>query len=75
MRALTLVALVLVIVGAANWGLVGLARFDLVAFLFGGSDAVLSRVVYGLVGLAGVFLAATQLAAAAPNGRQVRPAM
>ena len=58
------IALVLVIVGAVNWGLVGLARFDLVAALFGGQEAVLSRVVYSLVGLAGVTLAAL---AAAPR--------
>ena len=61
-RALYLLALVLVVVGALNWGLVGLARVDLVATVFGGTDAVLSRVVYGLVGVAGLVLAATQLA-------------
>lgn len=49
-------ALVLVVVGAVNWGLVGLAQFDLVAFLFGGQAAPLSRIVYGLVGLAGIAL-------------------
>ena len=66
MRAVNAVALVLVIVGAVNWGLVGLAQFDLVAALFGGSDAALSRVVYSLVGLAGVALAVTQAARTAP---------
>lgn len=48
-------ALILVIVGAVNWGLIGLFRFDLVATLFGGQDAILSRIVYGLVGLAGLY--------------------
>ena len=48
-------ALVLVIVGALNWLLVGLFQFDLVASLFGGQDALLSRVVYTLVGVAGVW--------------------
>ena len=48
-------ALVLVIVGALNWLLVGLFQFDLVASLFGGQDAILSRVVYTLVGVAGVW--------------------
>jgi len=48
------IALVLVIVGAVNWGLVGLFQFDLVATLFGGMDSALSRVVYSLVGLAGL---------------------
>lgn len=59
-RTLKLVAFVLVIVGAVNWGLVGLAQFDLVAALFGGSSAPLSRVVYSLVGLAGLALVALQ---------------
>jgi uncharacterized membrane protein YuzA (DUF378 family) len=49
-------ALILVVVGAVNWGLVGLAQFDLVATLFGGQDAPLSRIVYSLVGVAGVAL-------------------
>lgn len=48
-------ALLLVIIGALNWGLVGLFRFDLVASLFGGPGAWLSRIVYSLVGLAGVW--------------------
>ncbi|HOB19691.1 MAG TPA: DUF378 domain-containing protein [Candidatus Atribacteria bacterium] len=48
-------ALVLVIIGAINWGLIALFRFDLVANLFGGQDAVLSRIIYGLVGLAGLY--------------------
>lgn len=48
-------ALVLVIVGALNWLLVGLFQFDLVAAIFGGQDALLSRVVYTLVGIAGVW--------------------
>lgn len=48
-------ALLLVIIGALNWGLVGLFRFDLVASLFGGPTAWLSRIVYSLVGLAGVW--------------------
>jgi uncharacterized protein len=59
MKSLHWIALVLVVVGAINWGLVGLFQFDLVATLFGGPDAVLSRIVYSLVGLAGVVIAAT----------------
>ena len=61
MRKLDLLALVLVIVGALNWGLVALAEFDLVATLFGldfGETNAVTRVIYGLVGLAGVWLAA-----------------
>ncbi len=48
-------ALVLVIIGAINWGLIGLFQFDLVATLFGGQSAALSRIVYGLVGIAGLY--------------------
>ena len=55
MRSLHWIALLLVIVGAVNWGLVGLFQFDLVASLFGGQQAALSRIVYSLVGLAGLY--------------------
>lgn len=48
-------ALALVIVGALNWLLVGLFGFDLVAFLFGGQTALLSRIVYVLVGVCGLW--------------------
>ena len=48
-------ALLLAIVGCANWGLVGLFRFDLVAWLFGGSGSLFSRLVYTLVALAGLW--------------------
>ena len=49
------IALILSIIGSLNWGLVGLFKFDLVAWIFGGQDAVLSRIIYGLVGLAGIW--------------------
>lgn len=48
-------SLLLVIIGAINWGLVGFARFDLVAWIFGGQTASVSRIVYALVGLAGLW--------------------
>lgn len=48
-------ALILVIIGALNWGLIGLFQFDLVATLFGGADSLMSRIVYTLVGLAGIY--------------------
>jgi len=48
-------AFILVIVGAINWGLVGFFGFDLVAALFG-EMSLLSRIVYGLVGIAGIYL-------------------
>ena len=49
------VALVLVIVGGLNWGLVGLFQFDLVAAIFGGMSNIVARIVYILVGLAAVY--------------------
>ncbi len=49
------IALALVIIGALNWGAIGLFGFDLVAFLCGGQMAVLSRVIYAVVGLAGLW--------------------
>ena len=49
------IALVLVIIGALNWGVIGLFGLDLVAFLCGGQMAVLSRIIYSLVGLAGLW--------------------
>ena len=48
-------ALILTIVGALNWGSIGLFGFDLVAFLCGGQMAIVSRIIYTLVGLAGVW--------------------
>lgn len=49
------IALVLTIVGALNWGSIGLFRFDLVAWLCGGQAAIVSRIVYTLVALAGIW--------------------
>ncbi len=49
------IALILAIVGGLNWGSIGIFGFDLVAFLFGGANSALSRVVYTLVGLAAVW--------------------
>lgn len=54
-RALDYTALTIAIVGALNWGLVGFFGFNLVAFLFG-SMTWLSRIIYGLVGLCGLYL-------------------
>lgn len=46
----------LVLIGALNWLLVGLFQFDVVAYIFGGQEVLWSRVIYTLVGLAGVYL-------------------
>lgn len=49
------IALLLVIIGAVNWGLIGIFQFDLVASIFGGEAAVVSRIIYTLVGAAGLW--------------------
>ena len=48
-------ALILSIIGSINWGLVGIFQFDLVAWLFGGQGSVVSRIIYTVVGLAGLW--------------------
>lgn len=48
-------ALILSIVGSLNWGLVGIFQFDLVAWLFGGAASLLSRIIYTVIGLAGLW--------------------
>ena len=71
MKTITAVATALVLVGALNWGLVALAEFDLVAWVFGlefGETNAVTRVVYGLVGLSAVVLA-TSLAGFRARGR------
>ena len=49
------IALLLTIVGALNWGTIGLFQFDMVAFLFGGQDNIIARIIYSLVALGGVW--------------------
>jgi hypothetical protein len=68
MKKLDVVAATLVLVGGLNWGLVAVAKFDLVAWIFGGMDFgqtnAGSRIVYGLVGLAAVYGVGSLLASA-----------
>lgn len=54
MRTMQIIALVLVIVGAINWGLIGLFDFNLVALIFGGAESMLTKVIYILVGVSGL---------------------
>lgn len=61
-------ALLLVIIGALNWGAIGLFQLDLVAWLFGGPAAIFSRIVYTLVAIAGVWCIAMLFR---PEGRAV----
>ena len=49
------ISLNLVIIGAINWGAIGLFQFDLVAWLFGGQGAIISRIIYTVIALAGIW--------------------
>ncbi len=53
-KFIRLLALILVVIGALNWGLWGFFQFDLVAWLFNGNTTMIARVVYAIIGLAGV---------------------
>ena len=55
MRILDRIALILSIIGSLNWGSIGLFRFDLVAWISGGMNTLLARIIYTVVGLAGVW--------------------
>ena len=48
-------ALVILIIGALNWGVIGLFQFDVVASIFGGMSGIVSRIIYTIVGLAGIW--------------------
>jgi len=60
MKSVYCVALILVIIGALNWGLVGLFDFNLVASIFG-AGSVLSRIIYVLVAVAGIVIASASI--------------
>ena len=49
------IALILVILGALNWGCIGLFQFDAIAWMFGGAGAAISRILYTLVAVSGVW--------------------
>ena len=55
MRFVRFVVLLLMVIGSLNWGLVGFFQYDLVADIFGGMDSAGARVIYALVGLAGLY--------------------
>ena len=55
------IALLLLIIGGVNWGLVGVFQFDLVATIFGGSSELLARVVYSVVGLCALYILALSM--------------
>ena len=49
------IALALVIIGAINWGLIGFFKYDLVSSIFGGQVAIMSRIIFAIVGIAGIY--------------------
>lgn len=49
------ICLILTIIGALNWGSIGIFQLDLVAWIFGGSDALLARIIYTIIALAGIW--------------------
>ncbi len=55
MKIVNRIALILTIIGGINWGLIGLFKFDLVAWIFSGQDSVMSRIIYSLVGIAALW--------------------
>lgn len=55
MTIINRIALILNIIGGLNWGLIGLFKFDLVAWICGGQDSVIARIIYSLVGLAAIW--------------------
>lgn len=55
MKALNYIALILVVIGAINWALIGLFQFDLVGAVFGGMTSMLSRIIFTVVGIAGLW--------------------
>jgi uncharacterized membrane protein YuzA (DUF378 family) len=72
MRKLDILAAALVLIGALNWGLVAVAKFDLVAWIFGmdfGQTSVATRIIYGLVGLAAVYGIASLVGAGRTSAR------
>ena len=48
-------SLILIVIGAINWGLIGIFQFDVVAAIFGGMSGVVSRIIYTVVGIAGIW--------------------
>src|SRR5690625_2457223 len=54
MHTLRKIALAIVIIGAINWGLIGIFQFNLVGSIFGGTNAGLSRIIYAIVGISGL---------------------
>jgi len=54
MSTLQRIALIFTVIGAINWGLIGFFQFDLIAAIFGGADSIISRIIFGIVGISGL---------------------
>ncbi|MBP0725587.1 DUF378 domain-containing protein [Bacillus sp. RG28] len=54
MSTLQRIALIFTVIGAINWGLIGFFQFDLIAAIFGGADTIISRIIFGIVGISGL---------------------
>ena len=67
-------SLIITIIGAINWLMVGLFKFDLVAYLCGGQTAVVSRVIYTIVGIAGLWCISLLFRQRVPEGEKESPA-
>ena len=70
MNIVDYIAMILLVIGGLNWGLVGVAQYDVVAKLFGGTDALLSVIVYCLVGLSALYMVVKM----AMGGKKAAPA-
>lgn len=55
MKALRFIAMLLIVIGALNWGLVGIFQYNLVGDVFGGASSAAARIIFALVGLAGLY--------------------
>lgn len=62
------IALALTTIGAINWGSIGLFKFDIVGFIFGGMDSLMSRIIFTIVGLAGLWTITILFKRIVPNG-------
>ncbi|MCL1935967.1 MAG: DUF378 domain-containing protein [Defluviitaleaceae bacterium] len=71
MRTLDWIVLTLIVIGAINWGLVGFFQFDLIAMIFGGMHMGISRILYALVGISGLY-ALTLFGRFSYDGREER---
>ncbi len=61
------IAVALTVIGAINWGSIGLFKFDIVGFIFGGADSLISRIIFTIVGIAGLWTISVLFKRFVPN--------